>query len=108
MVKDAVTDDPERFDGVFELRSTGNTRTILDAQAAYTVFVDNEGLLDAETFLSLVTLPIGKLEAALKPALKELEIKVKDQKAFVAGLLGDNLELKEKAPSLKTIAQEKK
>lgn len=103
MVKEAVQADPEGWADFFTLQSTGSTRTIKDAQAAYEVFVDTNSLLDAETFLSLVSLPIGKLEAACKDSLKERGVPVKDQKMMIAGLLGDNLELKEKAPSLKAV-----
>jgi hypothetical protein len=102
-VKAEVMADPEAWADYFTLQSTGCTRTVKDAQAAYREIVETNGLMDAETFLSLVSLPIGKLEEACKPALRARGIPVKEQKEYIAGILGDNLESKGKAPSVKVV-----
>jgi len=102
-IDDEVKANPEAWAEFFTLQSTGSTRTIKDAQAAYNEIVEVNHLLDAPTFLSLVSLPIGKLEEACKPVLKERGVPVKDQKMMIAGLLGDNLELKEKSQTVKEV-----
>lgn len=104
-IDDAVKASPEAWAEFFILQSTGSTRTIKDAQKAYEVIVGREQLMDSDAFLALVTLPIGALEKALKDKLTEKQIPVKDQKMHVAGLLGDNIELKEKAQSVKAVVK---
>jgi len=102
-VKAAVTENPEAWADVFELSNTGNTRTIKDAQDAYNIFVTDNGLVTHEEFMETMKVAIGKLEKACKPVMKERSIPVKDQKMMIARLLGNNLELKEKAKSLKVV-----
>ena len=96
---------PEEWSDQFVLQSTGSTRKIKSAQEAYRVFVEENNMLSADGFLSLVTVPIGKLEAALKEPLKDTGVPVKDQKALVAAMLGDNLESEEKAQSVKAVVK---
>jgi hypothetical protein len=96
---------PEEWAGQFVLQSTGSTRKIESAQEAYRVIVEENAMLSAEQFLGLVSVPIGKLEAALKEPLKDTGVPVKDHKAFVAALLGDNLKSEEKAMSVKAVSK---
>ena len=102
-LKDAVNENPEAWAEFFELANSGNTRKILDAQAAYATFVEEEKLVTHDGFMETMSVAIGKLEKACNPALVEQEIKVKDQKKHIEGLLGSNLEKKEKAKSLKAV-----
>lgn len=104
MLKDEVEANPEAYAGKLELKNTGSTRTVTDAQEAYRRIVGG-GLIDAEAFLGLVDLPIGKLESALKGPLKEQGIRVGEQKAHIEGLLSGVIEYKEKAKSLKAVAE---
>lgn len=103
MLKEAVTANPEGWAEYFTLQFTGNMRTIEDAQLCYNQIVETEKLLTAEEFLALVKVPIGALEDAVKEPLKALGVPVKEQKLHVAGLLGENLKLEPKAPSLKAV-----
>lgn len=104
-VKKEVLAEPEAWREHFILQATGSSRKILDAQVAFETIVEQNELIDGPTFLSLVELPIGKLEKALKPALKEKGHKVKDQKSYIQNMLGVNLELTQKAPSVKAVKQ---
>ena len=104
-LKDAVNEDPESWAEFFEMSNTGSNRTILDAQVAYATFVEEEKLMTHDEFMSTMKVAIGKLEKACKPGLKEQAIKAKDQKKHVEGLLGSNLEKKEKAKSLKVVVK---
>lgn len=105
-VKAAVMESPEEWAEQFKLQSTGSTRTITDAQAAYAVVVEEAGLLKGDEFFALVSCPIGKLEKALKEPLKESGVPVKDQKPLIEKMLGDNLESKPKSPSVKAVNNE--
>lgn len=98
-----VREHPEEWAGQFVLQSTGSTRKIESAQEAYRVIVEENAMLSAAEFLGLVSVPIGKLEAAMKPVLSEQGVPVKDQKALVATMLGDNLKSEEKAASVKAV-----
>ncbi len=102
-VKEAVKANPEEWSEFFTLQGTGATRTIKDAQKAYYQFVEGTGMIDADKFLALVSLPVTKLEEACKPALIVQGYPVKEHKARIAEILGDNLELKEKEPSVKAV-----
>ena len=63
--------------------------------------------MTAEQFLSLVSVPIGAIEKALKEPLTERGVTVKDHKRFVESLLIGNIEYKEKAMSVKAKKQTK-
>jgi len=104
-IDDEVKANPEAWAEFFTLQSTGSTRKIESAQEAYRVVVEESGMLSAADFLGLVTVPIGKLEAALKEPLKAQGVPAKDMKAQVATMLGDNLKLEEKAMSVKPIKE---
>ena len=104
-IDDAVKASPEAWSEFFTLQSTGSTRKIESAQEAYRVVVEESGMLSAVEFLGLVSVPIGKLEAALKEPLRAGGAPVKDHKALVATMLGDNLKLEEKAMSLKAVSK---
>lgn len=101
MLKDAVVADPDAWAAHFSLQPTGSTRTITDAQAAYREIVEIGGFLSSDQFLGLVSVPIGKLEKAMKDPLAASGIPAKDQKRVVESLLAGLIEAKEKAPILK-------
>jgi hypothetical protein len=104
-IDDEVKADPEAWAEYFTLQSTGSTREVKDVQSCYNTLVTNEGLVTHEQFFDALKVSITKLEDASKPVLKERGVPVKDQKMMIAGLLGDNLELKEKAQSVKAVKQ---
>ncbi|RLC98430.1 MAG: hypothetical protein DRI46_11370 [Chloroflexi bacterium] len=104
MLKAALATDPEAWEGVFELKAGNKVRSIEDVQAVYDKVVEEAGLIASESFLASVSLSIGDLEAMLKEALKEAGVPVKDQKAFIANLLGDLIEESQNKPSIKLIA----
>ena len=96
---------PDEWKDRFVLQSTGRTRKVESAQEAYRVIVEENCMLSAAEFLALVTVPIGNLEVAMKPGLTAHGVPVKDQKALVATMLGDNLKLEEKAMSVKAVVK---
>ena len=76
---------------------------LIDAQKAYDALVSS-GMITSDRFIKdCVECKIGSVEAACKPALIEKQIPVKDHRMFIAVLLGDNIEAKEKQPSVKEV-----
>lgn len=102
-IKAAVLEDPEHWEGALELKDAGCTRSVIDVQSAYDSLVRFHEIITPEQFKSVTSVSIGQLEKACKKPLIELGYKAKDCKQAVEDMLGDNLEKKQKAPSLKVV-----
>lgn len=102
-LKAIVKENPEDWAHLLELCNTGMSSDIKNPPEVYKTFVEDEKLITHDQFMEMITIPIGKLQDACKPTLKERKIKVKDQRDHIEKLLGDNLEKTEKEKSLKAV-----
>jgi len=103
MLKTEVVENPEAWEGMFELEPGNTVRSLADVQSVYNIVVGDHGLVDTDTFLRVVALPIGDLEALLKDPLKDAGVLVKNQKEYLADMLGDLIETKQNSPSIKVV-----
>ena len=92
---DAVRDNPEAFDGMAELQKAKKDRKIPDAQAAYKALTEC-ALLNHDEAIGLCQMKVPAIEKACKPHLKEMGVPVKDQKKYIADLLGSALVVTER------------
>jgi hypothetical protein len=100
-LKEEVGADPEAWSDSFELVQGKQRRSIPDVMTVYDVIVNAYGYLTAEDFRAILGLSVTALESELKKPLKDEGILIKDQKEYIAGLLGDAIKYKRDADSIR-------
>lgn len=104
MLKAELDANPAAWEGAFELKPGNRVRSVADVQGVYEKVVDGADLVSPQAFLGIVKLSIGDLEKVLKQPLLDAGIKVKDQKNYIADMLGDLVEETQNKPSIKVVA----
>jgi len=104
-LKAAVTANPDEWADTFVMKSTGKQRTVTSANDVFDIIVRQNGLMTPDEFLSMVKVPITGIEKGCKAELKAQNIKVKDQKQYLADILGDLVEYKDKAPKVEVVKE---
>ena len=86
---------------VFEEKKGSKTLTNIDVKKAHDVLTST-GLISNEEFLNSTKLSLTEVKKAIKPALKERGVLVKDQGEYFNNLMLQNsvAEMKENAPSI--------
>lgn len=84
---------------VFEEKSGNNVAKIAKTDVAYSIIV-GDGLVDKDEFLSITSVPVGKLVSACQPVLSARGIPVKNHRKHIDSMLGDALEYKKNSSSI--------
>jgi hypothetical protein len=93
--KELLKENPECIPG-WKLEPGDNVRSIIDNKKAYLALM-NAGMIDLETFMAIVKIPLGELENTVAARIK---VKKTEAKVMVNETLGALIEVKQKDSSL--------